>query len=117
MLPDGERLSIIIVASEISPFSKTGGLADVADKLGLVAEMLNLIVTCHVSCSRNAQSWCHVSCCVTCHVVSRVMLCHVSDVADKLGVALARLGHRVMSVAPMYKVHVFPMCFCCVPNV
>jgi starch synthase len=53
MLPDGERLSIIIVASEISPFSKTGGLA---------------------------------------------------DVADKLGVALARLGHRVMSVAPMYKV-------------
>mmetsp|Transcript_43661 Transcript_43661/g.102666 ORF Transcript_43661/g.102666 Transcript_43661/m.102666 type:complete len:670 (-) Transcript_43661:214-2223(-) len=51
-LPEGERLSIVIVSSEISPYSKSGGLA---------------------------------------------------DVADKLGVALSRIGHRVMTVAPMYK--------------
>jgi len=51
-LPEGERLNIIIVSSEISPYSKSGGLA---------------------------------------------------DVADKLGVAMARIGHRVMTVAPMYK--------------
>jgi len=51
-LPEADRLSIVIVSSEISPFSKSGGLA---------------------------------------------------DVADKLGSSLAKLGHRVMSVAPMYK--------------
>lgn len=51
MLPENVRLNIIIVSSEISPFSKSGGLA---------------------------------------------------DVANKLGVALARLGHRVMSIAPLY---------------
>ena len=46
-----EPLRIVIVSSEISPFSKSGGLA---------------------------------------------------DVSDKLAVALARLGHRVMTVAPLY---------------
>ena len=51
LLQESERLSIVIVSSEISPYSKTGGLA---------------------------------------------------DVADKLAVALARLGHRVMTVAPLY---------------
>lgn len=51
-LPEGEKLSIIIVSSEVSPYSKSGGLA---------------------------------------------------DVADKLGAALSRLGHRVMTVVPMYK--------------
>jgi len=51
-LPEGERLNIVIVSSEISPYSKSGGLA---------------------------------------------------DVADKLGVAMSRIGHRVMTVAPMYK--------------
>jgi glycogen synthase len=44
--------SVVVVSSEISPFSKSGGLA---------------------------------------------------DVADKLSVALARLGHRVMTIAPLYK--------------
>jgi glycogen synthase len=34
MLPEHERLNIVIVSSEISPYSKSGGLADVADKLG-----------------------------------------------------------------------------------
>mmetsp|Transcript_28839 Transcript_28839/g.65344 ORF Transcript_28839/g.65344 Transcript_28839/m.65344 type:complete len:655 (-) Transcript_28839:258-2222(-) len=52
LLPEGERLNVVIVSSEISPYSKSGGLA---------------------------------------------------DVADKLGVALAKLGHRVMTVAPMYR--------------
>ena len=31
LLQESERLSIVIVSSEISPYSKTGGLADVAD--------------------------------------------------------------------------------------
>jgi len=51
-LPAGERLSIVIVSSEVTPFSKSGGLA---------------------------------------------------DVCDKLGVALSRMGHRVMTVAPLYQ--------------
>ena len=51
-LPDGERLNIVVISSEISPFSKSGGLA---------------------------------------------------DVANKLSSALSRIGHRVMTVAPMYK--------------
>lgn len=50
-LPPEERLNIVIVSSEIAPFSKSGGLA---------------------------------------------------DVSDKLGCALSRLGHRVMTVAPLY---------------
>jgi len=52
LLPESERLNIVIVSSEITPYSKSGGLA---------------------------------------------------DVASKLSAALARLGHRVMTVAPLYK--------------
>lgn len=52
MLPEHERLSIVVVSSEISPYSKSGGLA---------------------------------------------------DVANKLSAALAMIGHRVMTVAPLYK--------------
>ena len=52
MLPSHERLNVVIVSSEITPYSKSGGLA---------------------------------------------------DVAAKLSVALARIGHRVMTVAPLYK--------------
>jgi len=52
LLPESERLNIVIVSSEISPYSKSGGLA---------------------------------------------------DVADKLSAALAKIGHRVMTVAPLYK--------------
>lgn len=53
-MAEGDRLSIVIVSSEVSPYSKSGGLA---------------------------------------------------DVADKLGSALSKLGHRVMTVAPMYKTY------------
>lgn len=52
MLPESERLNIVLVSSEITPYSKSGGLA---------------------------------------------------DVADKLSAALAKIGHRVMTVAPLYK--------------
>jgi starch synthase len=52
ILPEAERLNVVIVSSEISPYSKSGGLA---------------------------------------------------DVADKLAAALAKIGHRVMTVAPLYK--------------
>jgi len=51
LVPPEERLKIVIVSSEVAPFSKSGGLA---------------------------------------------------DVCDKLGVALSRLGHRVMTIAPLY---------------
>jgi len=51
ILPPDERMNIVIVSSEVAPFSKSGGLA---------------------------------------------------DVCDKLGVALSRQGHRVMTVAPLY---------------
>lgn len=51
-LPEGERLNIVVISSEISPYSKSGGLA---------------------------------------------------DVANKLSAALSRIGHRVMTIAPMYK--------------
>jgi len=51
VVPVEERMNIVIVSSEVAPFSKSGGLA---------------------------------------------------DVCDKLGVALSRMGHRVMTVAPLY---------------
>ena len=35
VLPPEERLKIVIVSSEVAPFSKSGGLADVCDKLGV----------------------------------------------------------------------------------
>jgi hypothetical protein len=34
VLDEADRLSIVIISSEVSPYSKSGGLADVADKLG-----------------------------------------------------------------------------------
>ena len=40
MLPASDQLSIVLVSSEISPFSKTGGLADVADKLAVALARL-----------------------------------------------------------------------------
>jgi hypothetical protein len=51
LVPPEERMTIVICSSEIAPFSKSGGLA---------------------------------------------------DVCDKLGVALSRMGHRVMTIAPLY---------------
>eukprot|EP00802_Teleaulax_amphioxeia_P009246 Tamp_09262.p1 GENE.Tamp_09262~~Tamp_09262.p1 ORF type:complete len:705 (-),score=126.08 Tamp_09262:87-2000(-) len=51
LLPPEERMKVVIVASEVAPFSKSGGLA---------------------------------------------------DVSDKLGVALSKMGHKVMTVAPLY---------------
>eukprot|EP00960_Hanusia_phi_P053903 762494-Hanusia_phi.AAC.2 len=35
VLPPEERLNVVIVSSEVAPFSKSGGLADVCDKLGV----------------------------------------------------------------------------------
>ena len=43
-----ERMKIVIVASEIAPFSKSGGLADVSDKLGVALSRMGHKVPLYV---------------------------------------------------------------------
>ena len=43
-----ERMKIVIVASEIAPFSKSGGLADVSDKLGVALSRMGHKVQLYV---------------------------------------------------------------------
>ena len=104
-LPEGERLNIVVISSEISPYSKVGILL-ASDDPHKPVRGRSLPSTWQPrlgsglgsrSGSDNARR----------SKLTRVLCVlqsgGLADVANKLSAALSRIGHRVMTIAPMYK--------------